>query len=390
MNRMRIISTVFYAVCCYLKNKILHKKTKNKNVLILFQQIFGDAILVTDSLKYYEKLYPEAEGYHVTFVCKPNILEFMQSVLPLPSNISFEVLDFKRIQTDKKYFKEMVKKYSSDYGILIVPGTSYSPELFTITSTAERRIGLLPSIPRTKPKSLVWLQKNAYTEVIRPNKELMMLQRHRLLLNYLGLDNIEAKLPCLLPQQNTIQDDYCVICPGSSMEFKVWPMERFAEVADYLIEKYNYNVYLSGGRGEEKYADQLKALSRNPNRISSKIGNTTFEEWSALVQYATLVIGNDSATVHLAAAARTPAICIAGVYDKMQFFPYAVDKLEEGEFMPTTLYTSMPCEYCRTMSYFAGYQNEVCQKRIEEKQCVCCIDSIKVSDVINQIDVFMK
>jgi ADP-heptose:LPS heptosyltransferase len=379
--------TVAVAVLYYLRNRIFHKQNKNeKNVLILFQQVFGDAVLVSDSLKYYEKLYPPDQGYTVTFVCKPAILKFMKEVVMLPKNIKYEVLDFKRIQTDVAYFHAMIKKYGTDYGVVIVPGTSYSAELFSICSTASIKKGLLPSIPRTNPRFLVWLQKKAYTSIIRPDKDLMMLQRHRLLLNRLGLDDVKARLPRLLPQLNSIREQYCVICPGSSMDFKIWPMERFASVADYVIEKYALTVYLCGGSGEEKFAEKIKLLSKYPEKIISRIGNTAFAEWSALVQYARLVIGNDSATLHLAAAARTPAICIAGVYDKFQFFPYKVDVLEDGDFLPITIYKEMPCEWCRTIGYEAGYGNKKCRKRISENKCVCCIDKITVDEVLAKVD----
>jgi ADP-heptose:LPS heptosyltransferase len=61
-----------------------------------------------------------------------------------------------------------------------------------------------------------------------------------------------------------------------------------------------------------------------------------------------MVIGNDSATLHIAAAHRVKAICIAGIYDKFHFFPYLVDELDEGDRLPETVYVDMPCAYCRT------------------------------------------
>lgn len=91
-----------------------------------------------------------------------------------------------------------------------------------------------------------------------------------------------------------------------------------------------------------------------------------------------MVIDNDSATLHIAAAHRVKAICIAGIYDKFQFFPYLVDELDEGDRLPETVYVDMPCAYCRTKGYFAGYGNEACKKEIEQKKCALCIDAISV------------
>ena len=61
-----------------------------------------------------------------------------------------------------------------------------------------------------------------------------------------------------------------------------------------------------------------------------------------------MVIGNDSATLHIAAAHRVKAICIAGIYDKFQFFPYLVDELDEGDRLPEEIFLYMPWAFCRT------------------------------------------
>ena len=94
-----------------------------------------------------------------------------------------------------------------------------------------------------------------------------------------------------------------------------------------------------------------------------------------------MVIGNDSATLHIAAAHRVKAICIAGVYDKFQFFPYVVDELDEGDFLPETVYVNMPCEYCRTKGYYAGYGNVACLKVVKQGRCALCVEAITVEMV---------
>ena len=99
-----------------------------------------------------------------------------------------------------------------------------------------------------------------------------------------------------------------------------------------------------------------------------------------------MVIDNDSATLHIAAAHRVKAICIAGIYDKFQFFPYLVDELDEGDRLPETVYVDMPCAYCRTKGYFAGYGNTTCYHSVKAGKCTLCIDAITISDVIERIE----
>lgn len=389
INNIRVFLCIIFALFTWIKNQITKKHCTNKNILILFQQIFGDAVMISDSLKYYSRVFPSENGYSITFVSKPNVNKFMHDLLPLPKEIKFEELDFKRIQTDVLYFYLMVRKYGDNFGVIVTPGTSFSPELFSLTSTASRKEGLLPSIPRTKPFPLVWLQKHAYTSTIRPNKEMNMIQRHRMFLNHLGLSNVEGRIPELLHQNRIIKGKYCVVCPGSSMPFKIWPKERFLKVIDYVVKSYNLDVYLTGGNEEKKYSDWLVSNTKYPNRVFSKIGQTSFKEWAAIIQYSIFVLGNDSATIHLAVASRIPSICIAGVYEKLQFFPYTVDVLDKGDMLPITLYEDMYCEYCRTKSYFAGWGNLECKKRIRKGLCATCINSISVNKVVSNIDALM-
>lgn len=383
----RQCNRVLIAIDAYIKG---HRKSIDNNkkmVLIVFQQIFGDSIMIQNSLMEYSKLFPKSKGYKVMFLARPSVITFMQSTLPLPTEIKLEGVDFKLFLEDFAYYRSIVAKYRGMADLIIVPGTSLSAEIFSAASGARRKVGLVRSFNVTQPAIMAIFAKLAYTEQVRPPKEEMMIQRHRRLLNYLGDREYKGKLPVLLPKDRVIHEEhYCVMCPGASKMEKCWPGERFSLVADYIIEKYGMNVHLCGGAEELMYEKLILSKSKYPEHIVSHIGKTGFSQWSAIVQYADLVIGNDSATMHLAAAGRRKAICIAGVYDKYQFFPYKVDELDEEDRLPVTLLKDMPCAWCRTIGYEAGYGNAECKKRIDEKLCAGCIDMITVQDVERQID----
>ena len=387
---MRIkINRALIAAHAYFK---AHKKgkVKNKTVLIVFQQIFGDSVVIQNSLSEYTKIFPKSEGYDVHFLVRPSVLAFMKATMPLPEEITFEEVDFKRFLEDYSYYRQIVWRYTGIAGTVIVPGTSFSAEVFTAVNDAERKVGLIRSIDVTKPWIMSHFYQNAYTETVRPDKEDMMLIRHRKLLHYLGAGNYRAGLPNLIRKERNIDDNYIVCCPGSSKMEKCWPVERFISVIDHMIDRYNLSVHLCGGADEEIFEKIIVAGTKYPDMIFSHIGRTSFSDWSAIIQHAKLVVGNDSATMHLAAAARVPAVCIAGVYDKYQFFPYKVDELEPGDRLPVTVLHDMPCEWCRTIGYDAGFGNEECKKRIEAGLCSTCIDLITVEEVKAAIDSLMK
>ena len=378
------------AIDAYVRGHQNSTIKKDKNVIIVFQQIFGDSVVIQNSLQEYAKLFSASEGYTVKILVRSSVLSFMKNVLPLPRNIQFEVVDFKKFLANYRYYKQIVNRYRQTATTLIVPGTSLSAEIFSAASDAKRKIGLIRCVDVTKPKVMAIFAKLAYTETVRPDKEDMMLQRHRKLLEYLGATDYRVKLPNLLPKKRIIVEHYAVISPGSSKMEKCWPTERFAEIADYITENYHLEIHLCGGTDETMFETRILSIVKHPENIISHIGKTSFSDWSAIVQHAELVVGNDSATMHLAAAGRVKAVCIAGVYDKYQFFPYKVDELDENDRLPVTVYKDMPCEWCRTMGYFAGYGNADCKKRIEDNQCAICIDRITVNEVKEAIDNLMK
>lgn len=385
---MQRILIAIYAIWRNLINRISPRCGQEGQVLILFQQVFGDAVVLTSALQGYVDLFVKQKGMKVTLLCKPAIAKFFDEVASIPPEIKVETVDFKRSFDDFGYFKDISRKYRCYANLVIAPGSSLSAELLSTTLMAKRRVGLVNVIRRKWPPQLVIFERLAYTEIVVPDLGSMMIQRHRMLLNYLGLDGFKGKLPRLIKQTRIIRGNYCLICPGASSPVKRWPVDRFAKVADYLVERYNTDIYLCGGTEEEQAAKELISLSTYPERIINRVGKSLFREWASMVQYAKIVVGNDSATLHMAAAYRVPSVCIAGVYDKFQFFPYLVDELDEEDRVPETVYVDMLCAYCRAKGYFAGYGNEECKKTIRFGNCALCIDSISIDSVKEKIDAY--
>ena len=371
-----------------IKNKVISKKSvKGKKILIVFQQVFGDAIIISNALNRYVNLYSSQEGYSLKVVANPSIIKFMKETLPIDPNLVFEEINFKDFVNNFRYYRMIVKKYE-DVDTIIVPGTSLSAEIFSCAINARRKVGLVRYTDIKHPLIMAVFAKYAYTEIVRPEKDLMMLQRHRLLLNYLGDLDYKSRLPRMLCIDNKENNKwkYCVVCPGASIMEKCWPIERYVDLIDYIVENKNLDVYLCGGKGEEHFGNIVEKNVKTPTRIYNVIGKTDFKEWVSIIQGSEFVVGNDSATVHIAAASLKKAICIAGVYDKYQFFPYKVDLLEEDEFLPITICKDKECAWCRSIGYYCGYKNEECSKRIKDNKCALCIDDIHLKEVIDEIN----
>ena len=371
----------------FRRRKIPRTDGKKQKVLVVFQQIFGDAIVISDSLREYPKIFP---GHDVIIAARPAIVKFLRDVMPCADELHFEAVDFKRFIQDYRYYREISKRFRGMSEILIVPATSPSAEIFSCANDSPRKIASVRQSDVKGSLLMSLLSKFAYTEKIRPNKNEMALQRHRQMINYLGGKNFRAKLPRLKSEPRVIDEShYCVVCAGASKTERWWPAERFAEIIDFINEEYGMNVHLCGGDSESEIGAKVQSLVKNPERVINHIGATTFKEWSSIVQHSDLVIANDSATAHMAAAHRVRTVCIIGVYEFVMF-PYKVDVSEEDDRLPHCVYKKMPCECCRVEKFYSGSLNPECKKRLDEGKCALCIDAVTADDVKKAVREIMK
>lgn len=101
---------------------------------------------------------------------------------------------------------------------------------------------------------------------------------------------------------------YALLIPGSSAEHpeKRWPVERFVKIAAWLADGGITPVVL-GGKDEGDIGSQI--IRKEP-RAKNLVGRTDLFQLATLAQRAEIAIGGDTGPMHLAAAARTPGVCL--------------------------------------------------------------------------------
>jgi heptosyltransferase-2 len=104
------------------------------------------------------------------------------------------------------------------------------------------------------------------------------------------------------------------VVPGAAFgSAKRWLPERFAALAERLVERSGAAVLVCGTAEESFLGEEIR--QRLPARgwpVVSLMGLTSLEELVALLASCDLVIGNDSGVAHLAAAVGVPQITIFG------------------------------------------------------------------------------
>jgi heptosyltransferase II len=112
------------------------------------------------------------------------------------------------------------------------------------------------------------------------------------------------------------------LCPGSiNSRAKRWPTERYASVADNLIEELGANVLLIGSEAESDVSTAVTQQMRN--RAVSLTGKTNLKELVGLLAVVDLLITNDTGPAHIASALGRPTLVIFGPTNPLTTRPFS-------------------------------------------------------------------
>ncbi len=138
------------------------------------------------------------------------------------------------------------------------------------------------------------------------------------------------KIDKLLKSQG-VNAKYAVIVPGAAQPNKCWPIERFAELAGKIGERFGLSIVATGSQGEREYIETLG------KRVINLAGKTSVRELIPLMKKASLVVSNDTGPGHIAVALGVPIVMIFGPTNPARVCPYkrpecvvAIDPNERG------------------------------------------------------------
>lgn len=97
---------------------------------------------------------------------------------------------------------------------------------------------------------------------------------------------------------------------GAADRYKMWPVERFAELARRLLDADpTRQILLTGIAAERPLAEKLQTLCPD-ERIHNLCGETDIRELPYLLRQCALLVTNDTGTMHLAIALRVPTLAL--------------------------------------------------------------------------------
>lgn len=346
-----------------------------KKLLLIRVDAIGDFILWLDTAKQYSKLYPT----HKIILIGNQAWTDLVKELRLWDEVW--TIDRHRFLCNLGYRWHILHRVcKAGFDTVIQP--TYSRELLygdalVRASYARKRIGSSGDLSNLD----LWEKyfgNRWYTHLIETASEPMMeLKRNAEFMRGLGLINFRVTIPHL-EVEDTVNPQlvpdrpYYILFPGASWAGRQWPLQSFAEIAGLIHEVTGWLGLICGGHGEELLGDQLMVLSNAP--LENQIGKTSLTTLAALTQKAELLVGNETGAIHIAAAVRTPSICILGGGHFGRFVPYEIETEQDGP-LPIPVYHKMACFKC----------NWKCKYPIVKGEPAPCIKRITINYVWNVV-----
>jgi len=134
--------------------------------------------------------------------------------------------------------------------------------------------------------------------------------------NNFSLDFFENKKDKIFAQKifenlGISEKDFVVsLSPVSRQPYKVWPSERFALIADWLVKNYNAKILFLYGPGEKHFVDSVRLAMRKEPLPDYNV--PTLSQTLSILHRVDLHFGNDNGPRHFAIAAGTPTFAIFG------------------------------------------------------------------------------
>ena len=163
-------------------------------------------------------------------------------------------------------------------------------------------------------------------------------------------------------------DNYAIVHATATNFGKLWDINNFAQIVEYLINEKNMQVVFLGAKSDYEIYEKLLTLVKKPLQSTpfNFCGKFNLKESLAMIAKAKFLVGNDSGNLHMASAVHTPVI---GLYGPMPFEKWKA--LGKNNILLKANLPCMPCGLPKKLKC-----NHECLKSISVDMVKSAIDEI--------------
>lgn len=272
----------------------------------------GDVIMTSPALQSIKANLPDAK---LTLMASPGGT-IAASLLPwVDEVITWRVLwqDLGRLAFDPAREWQLVDRLREFDAVIIFTSFSQSPHPAAFVSCLA---GIPLRLGESKERGGMMLTH----ELPAAPDELHQVERNLQLIESVGFEVHDRSLSIEYPSLKLIDQPYLVLNPWTSCQSRNYDAKRFAIAAQQLAKITGWKVAVTGvEKDRDRAAMVLDILG---DLAIDLIGKTSLPELAALIANAELMLSNNTSTMHIADATRTPSVILfAGTELECQWQP---------------------------------------------------------------------
>src|SRR5690349_22005204 len=307
-----------------------------RNILVIDFGQLGDVVMSLPALRAIRERFPHAQI--TVAVGKPG-----KELLSL-SGYANEILEVDRVALRDgptlisigKIIKLVSEVRKAQHDFVIDLHSYYETNILGFLSGAPQRL-----YSRRSNRSLDFLA-NFKPRPVKEVETTHLVDRYLDVLKPLGIESVsrapalrtsvteDAAVEALLKKEKAQTRELLVgVFPGAGSSTRLWPLERFVELADHLIRNDKVRVIVFAGPEERGMVPQMRKVFPSGTIFFDRL---TIPQLVSAQARLTVFISNDTGPAHIAAAVGTPVIVLldrpdphsytpAGLHNRLIFSP---------------------------------------------------------------------
>ncbi|MCX5713843.1 MAG: glycosyltransferase family 9 protein [Candidatus Omnitrophica bacterium] len=358
----------------------MHNKEPSPKFLIINPFGIGDVLFTTPVIRAIKDSLPDAR---ISFWCNERTAGILKSIPEIENIFALSRGDLKKIYRQsfflglKKSLGLFFRIKNGHFDVTMDFSLDHRYGLVSKLAGIRRRIGLNY---RNRGKFLTDKIdiKEGYTgrHVVEYYLDLLKFlnivpKEKRLFL--IASDTQKMKSRILLESFGIKETDLLVgIAPGAGASWgknallKHWPVIRFAQLAERIIEVFGAKVLILGSPSEAPISEAISySMKKKPVDL---VGRITLEELPAVISNLKLLIANDGGVLHIGVALGIKTVSIFGPVDEQVYgaYPESIEHI--------VIKKSLLCRPC-----YRNFRLEICNMDRE------CLNSISTNEVFDAV-----
>ena len=275
-----------------------------KRIVVVQTAFLGDVVLTTPLFRALKRVYPESR---LTALVTPQAAPLIEEDPHLDALLTYAK------KGGEPFSRVLSRVRSGGFDLLVSPHRSHRSALLSLLSGVRLRVGFAGSAVPFAYHRRVRLDPGLH-EVDR-NLSLLRgigetpLASDRVLCAGYGETEAEEVRAVLAEAGVSAGERLAGLCAGSVWATKRWLPEGFAAVGRGLVER-GYRPLLLGGPDDREVSVRVAGLI-GPAAVAGA-GRTSLKALAAWMDRVSILVTNDSAPLHVAAARGTPTVAVFG------------------------------------------------------------------------------